>query len=165
MSWRIVARGLSDSPCMCVSRRVMQFAETCGTSAGPITPKCTKVFAPQNSRRRVADCPTALACLCGPHYRLLLHARAWRIARIVGHGYAEMQTSLQTDEIRSGAHLHGQRDRWAFVALGTGHCCDHPLCDCCPSIVHDYGEIISLFQKKKFEALRNNSSCCSGVSL
>ena len=54
-----------------------------------------KVFAPHIFRRRIADCPTALTCLCGPHYRTLLRARAWRIAHIVGHGYAETQNSLQ----------------------------------------------------------------------
>ena len=60
-----------------------------------------KSFAPQNSRRRVADCPTALACLCGPHYRTLLRARAWRIARLVGLGYGEMQTVLQTTRFKA----------------------------------------------------------------
>ena len=55
-----------------------------------------KFFAPQIFGRRVADCPTALTCLCGPHYRTLLRARAWRIARLVGLSYGEMQTVLQT---------------------------------------------------------------------
>ena len=84
---------------LAVPVRVQKGHEVCRTLrvvGDTVTPNCAKVFAPQNSRRRVVDCPTALSCLCGPHYRALLRARAWRIARIVGLGYVEMQTVLQT---------------------------------------------------------------------